>query len=61
MRIPLPTGNHHGGTLVFGPDGYLYIGLGDGGPVNDPNGKGQKLDTLIGKSFASTSITKIRA
>jgi len=49
MQIPLPTGNHHGGTILFGPDGYLYVGLGDGGPVNDPNGMGQQLTTLLGK------------
>jgi glucose/arabinose dehydrogenase len=49
MVIPDKYWNHNGGTLVFGPDGYLYIGLGDGGAGGDPHGNGQKLDTLWGK------------
>lgn len=44
-----PFGNHNGGALRFGPDGYLYIGAGDGGSQGDPNGNGQRLDTLLGK------------
>lgn len=41
--------NHNGGTIAFGPDGYLYIGTGDGGGGGDPYGNGQKLSVLLGK------------
>ena len=49
MTIKQPFWNHNGGTLVFGPDGYLYIGLGDGGLRDDPQGNGQNLKALLGK------------
>jgi glucose/arabinose dehydrogenase len=47
--IPQPFANHNGGCLVFGPDGFLYIGLGDGGSGNDPQNFAQRTDQLLGK------------
>lgn len=49
LRVGQPYGNHNGGVLAFGRDGTLYAGLGDGGSAGDPQGNGQKLDTLLGK------------
>ena len=49
LRVNQPFPNHNGGSLAFGPDGYLYAGLGDGGAAGDPFGNAQKLDTLLGK------------
>jgi glucose/arabinose dehydrogenase len=47
--ISQPFSNHNGGNLVFGPDGYLYIGLGDGGSGNDPGHRAQNPQELLGK------------
>ena len=44
-----PFANHNGGQIAFGPDGYLYIGLGDGGSQGDPSGNGQSRQTLLAK------------
>ena len=49
LKIDQPFPNHNGGVMVFGPDGYLYAGLGDGGAGGDPFGNAQSLDTLLGK------------
>jgi len=49
MEIDQPYANHNGGQLAFGPDGMLYIGMGDGGSEGDPQHIGQNTDTLLGK------------
>ncbi len=49
LRVDQPFENHNGGHLLFGPDGYLYIGLGDGGSQGDPYGNGQNTRALLGK------------
>ena len=47
--IAQPFANHNGGHLVFGPDGFLYIGMGDGGSANDPDHRAQNPSSLLGK------------
>jgi glucose/arabinose dehydrogenase len=49
LRVKQPYWNHNAGSLAFGPDGYLYIALGDGGSGGDPHENGQNLRTLLGK------------
>ena len=49
LTIAQPFANHNGGQLAFGPDGYLYIGMGDGGSANDPMCNGQRDESLLGK------------
>jgi glucose/arabinose dehydrogenase len=49
MRLDFPYCNHHGGKIAFGPDGYLYVGVGDGGWEGDVQSTGQDLSTFMGK------------
>src|SRR5437867_9110777 len=49
LVIAQPFANHNGGMVEFGPDGYLYIGMGDGGAGNDPGNRAQDLSQLLGK------------
>ena len=49
LTIAQPYANHNGGGIAFGPDGYLYIGMGDGGAGGDPGNRAQSLGTLLGK------------
>lgn len=48
LEVGQPFANHNGGQIAFGPDGYLYIGLGDGGSAGDPLGSGQDTSSLLG-------------
>lgn len=49
LEVFQPFGNHNGGTIVFGPDGMLYVAFGDGGAANDPYGNAQSKQLLLGK------------
>src|SRR5688500_3066067 len=49
LAIPQPFANHNGGMIEFGPDGLLYIGMGDGGSGNDPGNRAQNINDLLGK------------
>jgi glucose/arabinose dehydrogenase len=49
LTIPQPYANHNGGAVRFGRDGYLYVGMGDGGGGNDPQGRAQDPSSLLGK------------
>ena len=49
LRIAQPFANHNGGMVTFGPDGFLYIGMGDGGSGGDPGNRAQNLGSLLGK------------
>lgn len=57
FTLSQPYGNHNGGHIEFGPDGYLYIGLGDGGSGGDPDSNGQNLKTLLG-SLIRVDVTR---
>jgi glucose/arabinose dehydrogenase len=54
MTIAQPFSNHNGGNVVFGPDGNLYIGMGDGGSANDPGARSQNINDLLGKMLRIT-------
>jgi len=49
LRVDQPYSNHNGGNIAFGPDGRLYVGLGDGGSGGDPQGRAQNMSSLLGK------------
>jgi glucose/arabinose dehydrogenase len=49
LEVDQPFSNHNGGQIAFGPDGYIYVGVGDGGSGGDPQGNGQNRATLLGK------------
>jgi glucose/arabinose dehydrogenase len=54
LTVAQPFSNHNGGMIEFGPDGHLYIGMGDGGSSNDPNNNAQNVNSLLGKFLRIT-------
>ncbi|CAN5723240.1 hypothetical protein BH24ACI2_BH24ACI2_11950 [soil metagenome] len=54
LTVPQPFSNHNGGMIEFGPDGNLYIGMGDGGSANDPSNRAQNINELLGKFLRIT-------
>ncbi len=54
LTIAQPFSNHNGGNIQFGPDGNLYIGMGDGGSANDPGSRSQNINELLGKMLRIT-------
>jgi len=58
LAVDQPFRNHNGGDITFGPDGFLYIGLGDGGSGGDPQGHGQNTDTLLGSLLRIDPINR---
>jgi glucose/arabinose dehydrogenase len=58
LKVGQPWGNHNGGGIEFGPDGLLYVGMGDGGAANDPKQAGQDPDTHLGKMLRIDVETK---
>ncbi len=58
IRIPQPYANHNGGMLAFGPDRYLYVGMGDGGSGGDPGNRAQNKNLLLGKILRINIDTK---
>ncbi len=62
MAIAQPYENHNGGMVAFGPDGYLYIGMGDGGSAGDPQNRAQNMRSLLGKMLRIdvNGVTKTR-
>lgn len=58
LKVEQPYANHNGGCIMFGPDGRLWIGMGDGGSGGDPQGNGQNPRTLLGKMLTVTIATQ---